>query len=89
MTRFPRSLAILVSAVVLALPVPGLGQTRYVTDQGDFYLRSGPSNGHRITKQVDAGTALTVLETDEDSGYSRVRLGDNTTGWIQIGRAHV
>ena len=82
MIRLPRPLATIVIAAVFALPVSGVAQTRYVTDQGDFYLRSGPSNGHRITKQVDAGTALTVLESDEDSGYSRVRLGDNTTGWI-------
>jgi SH3 domain protein len=73
--------AILLVAV-LALPTAGFAQARYVTDQGDFYLRSGPSNGHRITKQVDAGTSVTVLETDEAAGYTRVRLADNTVGWI-------
>ena len=82
MTRHLSLLPALLVVTVLALPTEGLAQTRYVTDQGDFYLRTGPSNAHRITKQVSAGTAVTVIESDEAAGYTQVRLADNTVGWI-------
>ncbi len=82
MTRHLSLLPALLVVTVLALPTAGLAQTRYVTDQGDFYLRTGPSNAHRITKQVNAGTAVTVIESDEAAGYTQVRLADNTVGWI-------
>lgn len=56
-------------------------QTRYVTDELAIELRSGPTLGHRILRNVRAGETVQVLEQDADSGYSRVRFGDEE-GWV-------
>ena len=55
---------------------------RYVTDSLKLETRSGPSTNHRIFKMLDSGTAVTVLEDDAESGYSRVALEDGSEVWI-------
>src|SRR5690554_273196 len=55
-------------------------QTRYVSDQLQITLRSGPTNSHRILKMMDAGTPVDVLETGEE-GWVRVRTKDGAEGW--------
>ncbi|HEY8521682.1 MAG TPA: TIGR04211 family SH3 domain-containing protein [Gammaproteobacteria bacterium] len=60
------------------------GQTRYVSDQLIVPLRTGPSIRNAITRNLPAGTAVEVLEQDEESGYSRVRLqGRDIEGWME------
>lgn len=55
--------------------------TRYVSDELQITLRSGPTNNHRILKMVDAGVPLEVLEEAED-GWARVRMREGTEGWV-------
>ena len=58
-------------------------QTRYVSDKLGVELRRGPSTEYLILRNVEAGTALEVLEQDKAAGYSRVRIADQgTEGWI-------
>jgi len=58
-------------------------QTRYVSDRTIVELRRGASTEHRILRNLEAGEALQVLEQDEETGYSRVRVLDQgTEGWI-------
>lgn len=62
---------------------PALAQTtRYVTDQLDIDMRSGDSNQHRIVAMLRSGTAVTVLEDNPTSGWSRVRTAQGQEGWI-------
>ena len=53
---------------------------RYVTDQLRLEARTGPSTSHRITRMLESGTQVTVLE--ESEGYSRIQLGNDTDAWI-------
>lgn len=59
-------------------------ETQYIRDQLFVPLRSGQTNQHRIVhKGLVSGTAVTVLELNEDKSYSRVRTQRGTEGWIQ------
>lgn len=58
------------------------GETRYVTDEFEITLRSGPSSTHTIQRMIKSGATLTVLERDEDNGYSRVQTSGGTEGWV-------
>lgn len=54
-------LKILIAAWVL-LPVLVFADQRFVTDQFEITMRSGPTNSHTIVRMLKSGTALTVLE---------------------------
>jgi SH3 domain protein len=57
-------------------------QTAWVSDQFEITLRTGPSTSNAIERMLPSGTALEVLERDEDTGYSRVRTQVGTEGWV-------
>jgi SH3 domain protein len=58
------------------------GQTRYVSDKLSVELRRGPSNEYLIIRNIEAGSAVEVLEQNDD-GYSRVRLAEQgVEGWV-------
>jgi len=60
------------------------GQTRYISDELIVPLRTGPSIRNAITRNLRAGTQVEVLEQEEESGYSRVRVTDRgTEGWLE------
>ena len=59
-----------------------LARTAYVTDEFKITLRSGQSTSHRIVRMLDTGTAVTVLDQDAATGYSRVRLDTGTEGYV-------
>lgn len=56
--------------------------TRYVTDQFKVTMRSGESASHKIVRMVSSGTALEVLADNPETGYSQVRTGAGTTGYV-------
>jgi SH3 domain protein len=72
--------------VILLLCSVGTGlvqaETRYVSDVCEVTLRSGKSTSHRILRLLRSGTPLNVLETDTESGYSRVRTDEGKEGWV-------
>ena len=57
-------------------------ETRYVTDQLEITMRSGTSTQNSIVRMLRSGTAIEVIETDDESGYSRVRMSSGTEGWV-------
>lgn len=57
-------------------------ETRYVTDQFEITLRSGPSSTHAIQRMVGSGVALKVLESNVEDGYSKVQMKGGTEGWV-------
>jgi SH3 domain protein len=76
---------------LLALCVAGAGlmqaaaaETVWVSDQFEVMLRTGPSTSNAIERVLPSGTALEVLERDEESGYARVRTGAGTEGWVLL-----
>lgn len=71
--------------LLLLLTLAALGvnaETRYVTDQFNIMMRTGESANHRILRQLPSGTAVKVLETNQDNGYSLVELPNGTTGYV-------
>ena len=54
---------------------------QWVTDELSVTMRSGKSNQHKIIKFLTSGTSAKVLEVDEETGYSLVRVG-NKEGWV-------
>ena len=76
---------LLMAAVVLFV-VPNLASPQsndsWISDQFEVMLRSGKSTQQRIIKLLPSGTKVTVLEQDDESGYTRVRTSNGTEGWI-------
>lgn len=66
----------------LCLTANAFAAPAWVTDQFEITLRSGPSTGNAIQLMLSSGTQLEVLEQDAETGYSRVRTGGGTEGWV-------
>ena len=60
--------------------------TLYVSDELSIPIRSGASTQYRILKFLQSGTPLSVLESDEESGYSRVETPDGKEGWVETSK---
>ncbi len=76
----------LLSVVVLSATLasgPAVAKTvRYISDQLNVPMRSGASNGHRIVKFLNSGTALTVLKTTDDGKFIHVEVAGGKSGWV-------
>lgn len=59
-----------------------LAESRWVSDEFEITLRTGPSTNNAIQLMIKSGTELEVLERDNESGYSRVRTPGGTEGWV-------
>lgn len=57
-------------------------ETRYVSDEIEATLRTGPSLSHAIQRMLKSGAALEILEVNAENGYSRVKTSGGTEGWI-------
>jgi SH3 domain protein len=57
-------------------------QTAYVTDELKITLRTGESPTHRIIRMLPTGERLTVLATNEKTGYSKVRTAGGSEGYV-------
>jgi uncharacterized protein YgiM (DUF1202 family) len=57
-------------------------ESAWVSDEFEITLRSGPSTSNAIELMLKSGTELEVLERDAETGYSRVRTGGGTEGWV-------
>lgn len=73
-----------VGLLFLALGIAALAEaeTRYVTDRTQVELRRGPSTEYRILRYLEAGDRVEVLEQNEQQGFSRVKVGEDTEGWV-------
>lgn len=73
---------ILLVALVGGWSPAALAATAYVTDDLEITLRTGTSTRHGIVRVLPTGARLTVLERDQESGYSRVRAENGAEGWV-------
>ena len=72
-------------AVCLLILLPAVhasAQSAWVSDQFEIMLRTGPSTSNAIERMLPSGTALEVVERDDETGYSRVRTRAGTEGWV-------
>ena len=67
---------------LLVLPSLLKAQSAWVSDEFEITLRTGPSTGNAIQLMLSSGTRLTVLERNAENGYTRVRTGGGTEGWV-------
>ncbi len=76
---------LLLAAAALCI-VPGLAlaqsNDRWISDQFEVTLRTGKSTRQSIIRVLPSGTKVTVLEQDDESGYTRVRTSDGREGWL-------
>ena len=74
----------LAGGLLLALFCTGnaLAQSVWVSDVFEVTLRTGPSTSNAIQLMVESGTELQVLTEDDGSGYTEVRTGGGTEGWV-------
>lgn len=78
-------LVLLALVVAGSLPGPAPAQStgdRWVTDELEITLRTGKSTRQSILRMLPSGARLELLETDSESGYSRVRTPGGTEGWV-------
>lgn len=70
--------------VLLAFTPAVCADTVYIRDILYVPLRGGQSSEHRILhRAIRSGTKLERLETNDDTGYSRIRMDDGLEGWLQ------
>ena len=70
-------------SLLLLLIFPHLhAETRYITDKFKVTFRSGESSGHKVLRMLPSGYGVEVLSDNKKSGYSRVRINDDTIGYV-------
>lgn len=79
--RFVVPVLVLLGCAVMA-PLAAQDGERWVTDSFEVTLRSGKSTKQSIVRMLPSGTRVELLETDADTGYSRVRTAGGAEGWI-------
>ncbi len=55
----------------------------HVTDELKVFIHRGPSNQFKIKARLNAGTPLTLLARNKETGYVQVRTGKGTSGWME------
>lgn len=57
-------------------------QMRYVTDNFEVMLRTGPSVQNKIIKALPSGTPVEILRDDAGNGHSQVQTADGDIGYM-------
>ena len=81
MTRLKFS-TLFFSLILLSFSSLATAQTRYVTDQFEITLRSGPSTSNSITAMLKSGQALKVIKQDDETKYSLVETDKGKQGYV-------
>ncbi len=75
-------IASLIAFALLLLASTGFAEVRYVQDQLEITMRTGESTRNSIIRMLASGDRVNLLETNPDSGYSKIRTTDGTEGWV-------
>ena len=59
-------------------------ETRYVSDELNTWVRSGPGDHYRLVGTVNAGEEVTLLQTDANTNYAQVKDSSGRTAWIPL-----
>jgi len=79
--RFSQLFLVIVATTVVFASL-ARAEAVWVSDEFEITLRSGPSTSNAIVRMLSSGTQLEVLETDADTGYTRVRTAGGTEGYV-------
>ncbi|VEC01040.1 SH3 domain-containing protein [Cedecea lapagei] len=59
-------------------------EKRYVSDELNTWVRSGPGDNYRLVGTVNAGEEVTLLQSNEETKYGQVRDSNGRTSWIPL-----
>ncbi len=68
--------------ILMCTSITVSANTVYVTDMMKYTLRGSESNRSKILKMLPSGTALTVIDVNPGSGYTKVRTKGGIEGFI-------
>lgn len=57
--------------------------SHYIRDDLFIFIHAGPGRNYRILGSVDAGTPVTVLDSDSDTQYTQIIDDQDRTGWVE------
>lgn len=57
-------------------------ETRYVSDELNTWVRSGPGDNYRLVGTVNAGEEVTLLQSD--ANYGQIKDSSGRTAWIPL-----
>lgn len=77
---FARSTLFLLSALVINNLYAA--EQRYITDKLEITLRSGESTSHQILRMMKSGQEVQLLNTNNETGYSQIRLANGNEGYV-------
>ncbi|KKD60664.1 arylsulfatase [Grimontia sp. AD028] len=71
-------------AVLMMLAVHAAhAKDNYISDELFTYMHSGPGTQYRIIGSVDAGTKVTVVDSNRNAGYTQVIDDRGRKGWVE------
>ncbi|MBS0054040.1 TIGR04211 family SH3 domain-containing protein [Yersinia sp. Marseille-Q3913] len=59
-------------------------EKRYISDELDTYVHSGPGNQYRIVGTLKGGDEVTLISVDEGTNYGQIRDNKGKTTWIPL-----
>lgn len=59
-------------------------EKRYVSDELNTWVRSGPGDNYRLVGTANAGEQVTLLQSNEETKYGQVRDSNGRTSWIPL-----
>lgn len=77
----------LIGMTLLALSASTIAhadEKRYVSDELNTWVRSGPGDNYRLVGTVNAGEEVQLLQTNNDTQYAQVRDSSGRTAWIPL-----
>lgn len=77
-----KAISLVLFLVLGVLTGSAFAETRYVSDRLEIQMRTGKGTQFKILRMLPSGTALEVLEVDQENGYSRVRSPSGVEGWV-------
>ncbi|ATM94381.1 SH3 domain-containing protein [Yersinia frederiksenii] len=59
-------------------------EKRYISDELDTYVHSGPGNQYRIVGTLKGGDEVTLISVNDDTNYGQIRDSKGKTTWIPL-----
>ena len=59
-------------------------EKRYVSDELNTWVRTGPGDNYRLQGTINAGEEVSLLQTNDSTGYAQIRDGNGRTAWIPL-----
>jgi len=57
-------------------------EKRYVSDELNTWVRSGPGDSYRLVGTVNAGEEVTLLQRNDETKYAQIKDSNGRTVWI-------